>query len=65
MSVKNVIIYAIIAAVVGVIMGGVSRLFDVDLSIFPFIVPVIIFAASIGGAQAISKKKNDKKKDDA
>ena len=60
MSVKKVIIYAIIAAVVGVILGGVSKLFDVDLDIFPFIAPIVIFIGLSGGTQVISKKKGDK-----
>jgi hypothetical protein len=60
-STKKAIIYAVIAAVIGVIMGGVSRLFDVDFGIFIFIMPTVIFSALSGGTQVISKKKNDKK----
>ena len=61
MSVKKVVIYAAIAAVAGVIMGGVSKLFQVDLDIFPIIVPVVIFIALSGGTQVASKKKGGKK----
>jgi hypothetical protein len=57
MSAKKVIIYVIIAAVIGVTLGGISRLLDIDFD--AFIIPVIIFAALSGGAQVISKKKND------
>jgi hypothetical protein len=64
MNTKKVIIYMIIAVAIGVVLGGISKLFDVDLDIFAFIIPVVVFAALSGGAQVISKKKNDEKKDD-
>jgi len=61
MSVKKVVIYAAIAAVIGVIMGGVSKLFQVDLDIFPIIVPVVIFTTLSGGTQIAAIKKKGKK----
>jgi ribose/xylose/arabinose/galactoside ABC-type transport system permease subunit len=64
MSAKTVIIYAVIAAVVGVVMGIISRLTGADLDIFPFIVPIIIFVILSGGNQVISKKKKEANKDD-
>jgi len=63
MSIKRAIIYGIIAIIVGVILGGISRIWDVDLDIFPFVVPVIIFIAISGTDTMISKKH--KKKDDS
>jgi len=62
MSIKKVIVFVVIAALIGVIMGGIEKIFSVDLSIFPFVIPIIFFAISTGTSQAISKKKNDEKK---
>jgi len=56
MNVKKLIIYIIIAVVTGIILGGVSKLFNVDLSIFPIIIPVVIFTALSGGTGIISRK---------
>jgi len=61
MSIKRAIVYGIIAVIVGVILGGISRIWDIDLDIFPFVVPVIIFIAISGTDTVISKKH--KKKD--
>jgi len=61
MSIKRAIVYGVIAVIVGVIMGGFSRIWDIDLDIFPFVVPVIIFIAISGTDTVISKKH--KKKD--
>jgi len=45
MSIKRAIVYVIIAIITGVILGGISRIWDIDQNIFPFVVPVIIFIA--------------------
>ena len=62
MGIKKVIVIVVIAALIGVIMGGIEKIFSVDLSIFPFVIPIIFFAISAGTSQAISKKKDDEKK---
>ena len=68
MSVKKVIIIAVIAIVCGAILGGLSTLCDIDLDlnggILPFVIPVIIIVTLGGVNQAITKKKNDEKNDD-
>ena len=61
MSTKRVIIFVIIAAFIGVIMGGIEKIFSIDLSIFPFVIPIIFFAVSAGVSQAASKKKDVEK----
>jgi len=63
MSIKRIIVYVIIAIIGGVILGGISRIWDIDLDIFPFIAPAIIFVAISGADTAMSKKH--KKKDDS
>jgi len=63
MSIKRAIVYVIIAIIAGVILGGISRIWDIDLDIIPFVVPVVIFIAMSGADTAISKKH--KKKDDS
>jgi len=62
MSIKKVIVFVVIAALIGVIMGGIEKIFSVDLSIFPFVIPIVFFAISAGTSQVISKKKDDEKK---
>jgi len=62
MSLKRAIIYVIIAIVAGVILGGISRIWDIDLDIFPFIIPVVIFIALSGSNAAISKRRKRKTK---
>jgi len=61
MSIKRAIIYVVIAIIASVILGGISRIWDIDLDIVPFVVPVVIFIACSGSDMAITKKRKKKK----
>ena len=58
MPVRKLIIIVLIAAVIGVLMGAMERLFGLDLGFFPFVIPIFFVAVSFGGTIAASKSKN-------
>jgi len=60
MSIKRAVIYVIIAIIVGVILGGISRIWDIDLDIYVMIIPAVVFIAISGSDIAISNKHNKK-----
>ena len=61
MSVKRLVIYVVIAIAVGVIMGAISRFWNLDLDIFPFVIPAVFFISASGTDAVISKKNKEKK----
>jgi hypothetical protein len=63
MTTKKAIIYIIIAVVFGVALGGISKLFDVDLAIYSILAPIVVFGALYGGTEMVSKKKKDDSED--
>jgi len=60
MSIKRAVIYVIIAIIVGVILGGISRIWDIDLDIYVMVIPVVVLIAISGSDIAISNKRNKK-----
>lgn len=56
MTKKQRLSFALFAAFIGIILGGISKLFDVDLCIYAIVIPIVIFGGLAGGAHAISKK---------
>ena len=61
MSWKQVAICAGVAAAIGIIMGGLSKLFNVDFGVWLFVVPVVIFSSSASSIKVASLQAKKEK----
>lgn len=57
MIVEKAITYSIIAGMVGVVLGGISKLFKIDFSLLAYTISPVIFIISAGLMKAISNKR--------
>jgi uncharacterized protein YneF (UPF0154 family) len=66
MSGKRAVIYIVIAIVLGIALGGISRLTGVDLDAYVVIgLPLLFIAVFSGGDYFISKKKKSAEKSES
>ena len=59
MSLKKVIIFVVVACLVGIIFGGISKIFDIDFGMWLYAIIPGLFIIMTGIDQTTSKKKDD------